>query len=60
MIPYRPNRLDAVLRCEIKCPVNAFVRLFGILLPNHFLFRQNGFPSGHLILLDLKRGTAEV
>ena len=37
-----------------QMPVNAFWRIFRVLLPNCPLFRQNGFPSWHLILLDLR------
>ena len=40
-------------------PVNVFLRLFGVLLPNCLLSRQNGFPSIDLILLDLEVCAAE-
>ena len=41
-------------------PVNVFLRLFGVVLPNYQLPWQNGFPSIDLILLDLEVRAAQM
>jgi hypothetical protein len=57
--PVQPRQTRCSATGRDQMPVNDFWRLFGVLLPDHTLFRQNGFPSSHLILLDLKGDTAE-
>jgi hypothetical protein len=42
-----------------QMPVNDFMRLFGVVLPNYQLSWQNGFPSIDLILLDLEVRAAQ-